>query len=131
MPDRDTAPIILTFVQACRACGHRQTFRVADAHPPRPCEACGGRSEWVEMPTLDEMIEAHRRRPCDKRTLAEVRALMAAGWLFVLPEGAGDHEPFSWRWRRPPRGNRKVGRLFASTGQAFGALMREGGSDQT
>src|SRR5512144_492155 len=31
----------------------------------------------------------------------------------------------SWYWRRPPRGNRKRGRLFYSTDQAYSHMLRE------
>ena len=32
---------------------------------------------------------------------------------------------WSWSWRRPPKGNRKVGKLFPSTNQAYQAMKRE------
>lgn len=69
---------------------------------------------------LREMLIVVGKRAMETSGAHEVSALLAAGWM---PNFEG--EPFQWKWRRPPKGKRKVGRMFASTGQAYLAMMRE------
>lgn len=55
---------------------------------------------------------------------AQAWALIRAGWRLEWPER--DYlETFSWAWRRPPKRPGKPGRRFASTNQAYNAMMRE------
>ena len=74
-----------------------------------------------DMDALVEETKLISRRDCQH----QVRALMAAGWVFELP-ASHDPEPWQWYWRRPPRRKGSKGRRFASTRQAYNALMRDG-----
>ena len=56
--------------------------------------------------------------------MPQVEALLAAGWMFELPD-IDDSEPWQWYWRRPPRRKNSQGMFFWSTQQAYNALMRE------
>lgn len=57
-----------------------------------------------------------------ERDLVQVRALLAAGWKYELPDG--DPEPMSWYWRAPPKRPGKLGRKYLSTNQAYNAMTR-------
>jgi hypothetical protein len=47
--------------------------------------------------------------------------LWMRGWI---TEDNGRKESWAWYWRRPPIGNRKKGKLFLSTNQAFQSLQK-------
>lgn len=59
-----------------------------------------------------------------ERDLLQVRALLAAGWKYELPEGHDDLEPMSWYWRAPPKRAGSRGRRYLSTNQAYNAMQR-------
>lgn len=84
------------------------------------CEHCVAARKQA-LAAGSQAVKLEARENC----MPQVDELMGAGWLFVLPEGTPDPEPWQWRWRRPSRVKGKKGRLFASTGQAYNALMRE------
>lgn len=55
--------------------------------------------------------------------------LSAAGWKAELHDHTphpytGNVDVMSWYWRGPPIGNRKQGKLFLSTNQAYNALKK-------
>jgi hypothetical protein len=98
------------------------------------------RSPLLSLPSLQEAMDlaittgdksalvAIGLRDSRRNAQPRVDALLAAGWApDFLGIATPDPEPFQWRWRRPPRGKARRGRLFASTGQAYNALMRERG----
>lgn len=58
------------------------------------------------------------------RDMVQVRALLAAGWKYELPEGHHDLEPMSWYWRSPPKRAGSRGRKYLSTNQAHSAMER-------
>ena len=65
----------------------------------------------------------HQQKLWNHKCMPQVRALMQAGWQFeVVHECAAD--PWQWAWRRPPRRAGSKGMRFASTEQAYNALMR-------
>jgi uncharacterized protein YbaR (Trm112 family) len=103
----------------CPACWH--TFTAPERGPVAAhvvtCPACGAAASVAAM-LADEMRRLGRRA-CQ----GQVKALLAAGWSIEWPER--DLEPWAWRWRRPPKRPGKPGRLYPSTGQAWGAMMRE------
>lgn len=85
---------------------------------------------------LEGMEEAVKQTMLRVRenSMPEVNALLAAGWLFELPEivnrkdGQPPHmetEPWQWYWRRPPRRKGSKGMKFWSTTMAYNALKRE------
>lgn len=88
------------------------------------------------MVQIPEDISAEKFKEAVQETILESRrncmyqvdALMDAGWKFELPEIVNntpyETEPWQWYWRRPAKGNRKKGRLFRSTNQAYNALKR-------
>lgn len=86
----------------------------------QPCPACGEPVDVMEL--CQEQVAREIRRGCQ----GQVWGLIQAGWTFVAPDR--DLEPWQWRWRRRPKRPGKPGRLYASTGQAWGALMRERGA---
>lgn len=49
--------------------------------------------------------------------------LYAAGWTSETPHES-QTEIMSWYWRRPPMGNRKTGRRFMSTDQAWNHMRK-------
>lgn len=72
------------------------------------------------LPQYAHLQTLAARREC----MPQVHALLRAGWRFELPEG--DPEPSAWYWRRLPRRKGSKGMFFASTNQAYQAMMREG-----
>lgn len=87
-------------------------------------------ADFVITPEMLEETKLESRRAC----MPEVDALIAAGWLFELPEivnrKEGDPprmetEPWQWYWRAPKKGNRTQGRKYWSTTQAYNALKRQ------
>lgn len=76
----------------------------------------------ADFAVMIERTKAESRRNCQP----EVWALINAGWTFEIHDlSTSDPEPWQWRWRRPGKRPERPGRLFASTGQAYNALMRE------
>lgn len=74
--------------------------------------------EWAAMCHLERLRWERNCKP-------QVEALIAAGWTFELSDH--DLDTWQWAWRRPPRRPGKPGRRFASTQQAYNALLRERG----
>lgn len=83
------------------------------------CPQCGKKLQVMLFDATEE-AKLESRNNC----LPQVDALMAANWIFELPP-IPDPEPWQWRWRRPSKRKGMKGRLFASTGQAYNALMKE------
>ena len=48
--------------------------------------------------------------------------LWMAGWV---TEENGRDDAWAWYWRRPAKGNRKKGKLFLSTNQAFNSYKKD------
>lgn len=65
------------------------------------------------------------RRFIAREGKTEAKALIAAGWTLILPEGCRDPLPYQWQWRRPGKRPGKPGRKFLSTSQAHNALIKE------
>jgi hypothetical protein len=74
---------------------------------------------------------------CRANCMPQVDALIAAGWVFELPEVVNrkegeppgmDTEPWQWYWRSPKKGKRRRGHKYMSTQQAFNALQKQNGS---
>jgi hypothetical protein len=80
----------------------------------------------IRDPQVFAAMVAACRREARVREWPMVASLLAARWRFELPGGPdADPEPMSWYWRRPPRRRGSQGQLYRSTGQAYGALMRQ------
>jgi hypothetical protein len=54
---------------------------------------------------------------------AQAWALIRAGWRFEFP-ASSDPDVMSWYWRSPPKRKGSKGRFYASTNQAYNALMK-------
>jgi hypothetical protein len=96
-------------------------MRVLDEHFQAPLKT------WTFEDCLDpekmRRIAIQQRKEWNKQCQPQVEALMAAGWVFEMVYE--DSDPWQWAWRRPPRRKNSNGMRFASTQQAFNALMRE------
>lgn len=84
--------------------------------------------KWTFEELLDpKNMEISCRQAAERSNrdaMVQVNALMAAKWqMEVVSESATD--PWQWAWRRPGKRPGKPGRRFASTNQAYMALMRE------
>lgn len=78
-------------------------------------------------PTPEEynaLIQVTRLR-LNRQSMSQVWALIGAGWTWEMVHE--DADPWQWAWRRPSRRKGRPGRRFASTGQAYNALIRERG----
>lgn len=74
-------------------------------------------------PVTMQRIMRQQAREREKRYRPQVEALLAAKWL---PDPVHeDLEPWQWAWRRPPRRPGSKGMRFASTQQAYNALMKQ------
>jgi hypothetical protein len=71
------------------------------------------------------LLNAVGRRIMMRSEQNKVWALIRAGWTFESEMNGHELYPFAWSWRRPPKRAGKPGRRFASTGQAYNAMMRE------
>lgn len=68
------------------------------------------------------LIEQQRKRSADE-AMPQVRALLKAGWQFeIVHENAA--EPWQWAFRSPSKRKGKPGRRYASTQQAYNALLK-------
>ena len=74
-------------------------------------------------PEFQQLVKQYKHEAWVE-TMKEVDALLLANWKFELPQ-TRDPEPFQWYWRSPPKENRKKGRLYLSTTQAFNAMKKE------
>lgn len=82
-------------------------------------DGVGYQSEMLRLVTIAG------REEMNERDLGKATELWLAGWKSETPYPQTQKDIMSWYWRRPPRGNRKKGRLFLSTDQAYNALLRE------
>jgi hypothetical protein len=79
----------------------------------------GRRPSAEDMESLGIVTTLRWNRQCKPK----VDALLAAGWTIEWPEH--DLDTWQWAWRRPSRRTGRPGRRFASTGQAYNAMVRE------
>jgi hypothetical protein len=97
-------------------------MRVLDEHFQRPL--VNYTFEDCLDPDKMALIIKQSIKASAEAAMPQVEALMAAGWTFEIVSTSAT-EPWQWAWRRPPRRKNSPGMRFASTNQAFNALMRE------
>lgn len=82
----------------------------------------------VEDPERFAALCRQTRQEAIARDMVQVRALLAAGWKYELPD-VHDPDPMSWYWRAPPKREGSRGQKYLSTNQAYNA-MRKATEDQ-
>ncbi len=82
--------------------------------------------QLIEFGATPEQIARHREceLESDRRNMAQVDALIDAGWKFEIPSMPDIMEVWQWAWRRPARRPGSKGMRFASTNQAYQHLRR-------
>ncbi len=75
----------------------------------------------------DRLLDFAANAGRDNRNIEDLNKaieLWTAGWKSEIPKEFKNLDVMSWYWRRPPIGNRKTGKLFLSTDQAYSALKK-------
>lgn len=86
-----------------------------------------GSAAWEDAQSLLNLASQARREEMNEVDMAQAIDLWLAGWTSETPSST-QVDVMSWYWRRPSRRERRPGRRYASTNQAWKALQRERGS---
>lgn len=84
-----------------------------------------GHAAWMDADSLASLGLLAQQEEWNAKDMDQAIPLWAAGWTSQAPNLGQIERVMAWYWRAPVKGNRKLGRRYMSTNQAFMAMQRE------